>query len=129
FRYLRKNRRPVLVIDAFQSGRAVAPRNRSATHFLTFNITDDAARVQDVLTALVYLRSQTKGPVELIGLDKASVWALFAAALAPPDIVFSPNLGPFAGKDEEFIRDFFVPGIQKMGGIGAAMRVIRNRGR
>jgi dienelactone hydrolase len=127
FRDLRKKRRPVLVIDAFQSGRAAAPRNRSVTHFLTFNMTDDAARVQDILTALAYLRSQTKGPVELIGLEKASVWALFAAALAPPEIVFSPNIGPFGGKDDEFIRDFFVPGIQKMGGIGAAMRVISSR--
>ena len=90
-------------------------------------MTDDAARVQDVLTALAYLRSQTKGPVELIGLEKASVWALFAAALAPPEIVFSPNIGLFGGKDDEFIRDFFVPGIQKMGGIGAAMRVISSR--
>ena len=123
FRDLRKNGRPVLVIDAFQSGRAAAPRDRSGTHFLTFNVTDDAARVQDVLTALAYLRSQMKAPVELVGLEKSSVWALFAAALAPPDTVFSPNLGKFAGKDEDYIRDFFVPGIQKVGGVDAAMRV------
>jgi dienelactone hydrolase len=128
FRRLRENGRPVLVIDAFQTGRAVAPRNRSAPHFLTFNVSDDAARVQDVLTALAYLRSQTKAPIELIGLEKSSVWALFAAALAPPDIVFSPNIAPFTGEDEQFIRDFFVPGIQKAGGISAAMRVIRSRG-
>jgi hypothetical protein len=127
FQGLRKNGRPVLLIDAFQTGRAVAPRNRSATHFLSFNETDDAARVQDVLTALAYLRSQAKAPVELIGLEKSSVWALFAAALAPPDLVFTPNITPFAGKDEDFMRDFFVPGIQKVGGTDTAMRVIRSR--
>ena len=127
FQALRKNGRPVLLIDAFQTGRAVAPRKRSATHFLSFNETDDAARVQDVLTALVYLHSQAKAPVELIGLEKSSVWALFAAALAPQDLVFTPNITPFASKDEDFMRDFFVPGIQKVGGTDTAMRVIRSR--
>jgi hypothetical protein len=127
FRDLRNEGRPVMVIDAFQSGRAVAARDRGATHFLTFNVTDDAARVQDVLTALAYLHSQTKAPVELIGLEKSSVWALFAAALAQSEIVFSPNIGAFAGKDEDFVRDFFVPGIQKAGGIDAATRVIHSR--
>jgi dienelactone hydrolase len=127
FKDLRREGRPVLAIDAFQVGRAVAPRNRSAHYFLTFNVSDDAARVQDVLTALAYLRSRTKGPIELIGLDKSSVWALFAAALAPPDLIFSPNIAPFVGEDEQFIEDFFVPGIQKAGGINAAMRVIHSR--
>lgn len=122
---LRKAGRPVLLIDAFQTGSCVVPRNRSVQHFLAFNVTDDSARVQDVLTALAWLRSREKGPVELLGIEKASVWALFAAALAPPDIVFSPNLGPFAGRDEDFVAGFFVPGIQKAGGIDAAMRVLR----
>ena len=127
FRELRKNGRPVLVIDAFQSGRAIAPRDRSVKFFLSFNVTEDAARVQDVLTALAYLGARTKAPVELIGLEKSSVWALFAASLAPPEVVFSPNIAPFAGTDDEFVQDFFVPGIQKVGGIGAAMQVIASR--
>jgi dienelactone hydrolase len=125
FRDLRKNGRPVLVIDAFQSGHAVAPRDRSAKHFLSFNVTEDAARVQDVLTALAYLHARMKAPVELIGLEKSSVWALFAAALAPSDVVLSPNIAPFPANDDDFIRDFFVPGIQKAGGIGAAIQVVR----
>jgi hypothetical protein len=126
FRDLRKNGRPVLVIDAFQSGHAVAPRDRSAKYFLSFNVTEDAARVQDVLTALAYLRARMKAPVELIGLDKSSIWALFAATLAPSDVVLSPNIAPFPANDDDFIRDFFVPGIQKAGGIGAAIQVIRS---
>lgn len=124
-RALRKAGRPVLLIDAFQTGSCVMPRNRSVQHFLSFNVTDDAARVQDVLTALAYLRSRESGPVELIGLEKASVWALFAAALAPSDVVFSPKLSSFAGRDEDYIAGFFVPGIQKAGGIDAALRVLR----
>src|SRR6185437_2319339 len=95
--------------------------------WLTFNMSDDAARVQDVLTGLAYLRSKADSPVELIGLDKSAVWALFAAALTPGDFVFSPQLGSFSGKDDDFIRDFFVPGIQKAGGVEAALRILKSR--
>jgi len=33
----------VLTIDAFQTGGAVAPRDRSVKHFAAFNSSDDAA--------------------------------------------------------------------------------------
>jgi dienelactone hydrolase len=128
FRTLRRNGRPVLVIDAYQTGRAVEAVDRSATHWLSFNMSDDAARVQDVLTALSYLHTNTNAPVELIGLEKSALWALFAAALAPPDLVFSAQQDAFAGKDEDLGRDFFVPGIQKVGGIETALRILRARG-
>ena len=115
----------MLLIDAFQTGSCVASRNRSVLHFLAFNVTDDAARVQDVLTALAYLRTRDSGPVELIGLEGASVWALFADALAPSGVVFAPKLGKFAGTDEDFVSGFFVPGIQNAGGINAALKLVR----
>ena len=57
--------RAVLFIDAFQTGSAVASRDRSVKMFLTFNKSDDANRVQDILTALAWL-SQPK--TKLIGL-------------------------------------------------------------
>src|SRR5262249_37984391 len=41
--------RPVLLIEAFQTGAAVAIRDRSPRYFLTFNKSDDANRVQDIL--------------------------------------------------------------------------------
>jgi len=127
FQTLRKEGRPVLVIDAYQTGRAVEPVDRSLPHWLAFNASDDAARVQDVLTALAYLRKKAGAPVELLGLKKSAVWALFAAALAPADLVFSPQLGTFSGKDEDFIRDFFAPGIQKAGGVESALRILNGR--
>ncbi|MGH9668028.1 MAG: alpha/beta hydrolase family protein, partial [Bryobacteraceae bacterium] len=46
---------PALLITAFQTGPSVAPRDRSEKFFLTFNKSDDAERVQDILTALAYL--------------------------------------------------------------------------
>ena len=52
---LLKAKHPVLLIDAFQTGSAVAPRERSSAIFLGFNQSDDACRVQDILTALAFL--------------------------------------------------------------------------
>jgi len=115
--------RPVLLIDAFQTGAAVAPRNRSHRHFLTFNLSDDACRVQDILTALRWLARHSTGPVEATGIGRGAVWMLFAAALAREPVKLNGNLGAFQGSDQDFIGRFFVPGIQRAGGLRAALRL------
>ncbi len=120
-------KRPVLMIDAFQTGSAAAPRDRSHRHFLTFNQTDDANRVQDILTALRFLSAKQSGTIELIGSGKAGVWCLFAAAVAPIDVKLSADLGGFSGRDEDFIHQFFVPGIQHAGGLNAALKLTAGR--
>ena len=112
--------RSVLAIDAFQTGAAVAPRDRSARHYLTFNRTEDANRVQDILTALAFLKQQGATDVRLAGIGKAAVWATFAAALVTTPLKLEAPLGNFRGTDDDFIRDFFVPGIQRAGGLAAA---------
>ena len=109
--------RKVLLIDAFQTGTAVAPRNRSHRHFLTFNKSDDANRVQDILTALAYLNAPD---VELVGLDEAGIWCLFAAAVWPRQVNLKANVSSFTGTDQEFLDRFFVPDIQRAGGLRAA---------
>lgn len=119
-----KARRPILMIDAFQTGSAVAPRDRSHRHFLCFNQSDDANRLQDILTALRWLSQKRPGTVELIGLGKARVWCLFAAAVAPIELRLAGIPGDFGGTDQEFIEQFFVPGIQRAGGLEAALRII-----
>ncbi len=120
-------KRPVLLIDAFQTGSAKAPRDRSHRHFLTFNVSDDAARVQDVLTAVRYLQSVSKGRVEIAGDGNGLIWALFAAALTPGDIHLASLPATFKGEDGEYIDRFFVPGIQRAGGLDAALRLTEGR--
>jgi hypothetical protein len=115
--------RPVLTIDAFQTGTAVAPRDRSPRFFLTFNKSDDANRVQDILTAMAFLRSQTQEKIELRGVGRAGIWCLFAAAVARTDLKLHADLEGFKGTDEDFLGQFFVPGIQRAGGLDAAMRL------
>jgi dienelactone hydrolase len=120
---LLKSGRPVLLIDAFQTGLAAAPRDRSSKIFLSFNQSDDACRVQDILTALAFAHQKFSGPIELVGIGKAGVWAEFAAAVAPIPVKLHVDKGAFHGDDDEFVKDFNVPLIQRAGGFGAAERL------
>ncbi len=122
FMALAKRGRPVYVMEAFQTGSAVSPRKRDDKMFLTFNRTDDAERVQDILTTLAWLN--TPG-IELVGTGKAAIWCQFAAAVAQVPVTFHSDLGSFKGTDEDFLDQFFVPGIQRAGGLAAARALSR----
>jgi hypothetical protein len=121
--------RSVLLIDCFQTGSAVAPRNRSHQFFTTFNRTDDANRVQDILTALAFLTSRKGGAVELYGTGEASIWCLFADAVAPIDLALHADTGWFRGSDADYLHSFSVPGIEHAGGVGAAQWLAAHKDR
>ena len=110
----------VLTIDAFQTGGAVAQRDRSVKHFAAFNSSDDACRAQDIVTALEFLKQSGFSNVRLIGVGKAGIWAQFAAAVAETPVSLEADLKGFAGNDADFVDNFFVPGIQRAGGLKAA---------
>jgi dienelactone hydrolase len=112
--------RSVLLIDCFQTGSAIAPRDRSHKFFTTFNRTDDANRVQDILTALAFLSSRSAGTLELYGTGDASIWCLFAAAVAPVNLALHADTGWFRGTDADYLHRFSVPGIERAGGVNAA---------
>ncbi|MBL8212298.1 MAG: acetylxylan esterase [Bryobacterales bacterium] len=112
----------VLAIDAFQTGTAVAPRNTNARHFLAFNRTEDAHRVQDILTALAFLKQSGAQTLNLTATGNAAIWSRFAAALSPmPVTLNAPTPAHFTGTDEDFLKHFFIPGIQRAGGWPAAL--------
>jgi dienelactone hydrolase len=113
--------RSLLLLDAFQTGAAVAPRNTNGRHFLTFNRTEDAHRVQDIVTALAFVRQSGAKDVALSGTGKAAVWVRFAAALAGKPLKLKAEAAGFQGTDEEFVAQFFIPGIQRAGGWKAAL--------
>jgi hypothetical protein len=119
---LLKAGRSVLLIDAFQTGTAVAPRNRDVKMFLTFNKSDDANRVQDILTALAWLNTPR---TRLVGLGKAAIWCTFAAAVANQPVDLQADLGNFTGTDQQYADSFFVPDIQRAGGLRAAKSLLR----
>jgi hypothetical protein len=95
-------------------------------YFLSYNRSDDAERVQDILTALQFLKSRFKGKPELIGLGNAGIRCVFAAALAPVPVELRADLNGFGGADEDYLARFFVPGIQRAGGLFTAMKLVAN---
>ena len=125
-RALLKRGGAVMGIDVFQIGRAKRtskPLKQAARRFFTtFNRTDSAHRVQDILTALTYLRRTFDSEqVNLVGVGPAGVWTLFAAALAEGPVDLVADLDGFAAdSDEEFERKFFIPGLRKAGDFRAA---------
>ncbi|HTQ56807.1 MAG TPA: hypothetical protein VMI94_20210 [Bryobacteraceae bacterium] len=102
----------VLLIDAFQTGRAKAVRDLSKSFFLTFNASDDANRVQDILTALRFLDTQHLGKPTALAIGKAGAWARYAQALAPLQIGLAADRGSCPSRDEDFEKNLFVPGVQ-----------------
>ncbi len=77
----------VLAVDTFLTGESSSgqpTRNTDVPYFTTYNPTDAACRVQDILTALACLRSHTEANTcNLLGLGAAGPWCLLARALAP----------------------------------------------
>ncbi len=60
---------------------------QSIRHFTTYNRTDAAHRVQDILTSLAHLSPSNDGhDVDLIGIGDAGLWCLLARAVAPISI-------------------------------------------
>ena len=116
-----------LAIDAFQTGSAVAPRDRSHEHFLAFNLCDDANRVQDILTALRYLADQHFSSVQIVAPGKAAWWAAYAAALAPADVKVTLNVpaNKLAPTEEAFLANFNVPGVLRAGGLRAVETLLK----
>jgi dienelactone hydrolase len=120
----------VMSIDAFQTGSAVAPRDTSNRAYLHFNQTNDANRVQDIVTALEYLRNRSKSQtVNLVGLDMAGVWSYFARTQAGDGVNLATDLAQFAADtDTAYVDKFFIPGIRKAGDFYAAS-VLNAQGR
>ncbi len=121
---LAQSGRPVLIIEPFVANAARIRKQRFDDYFLSYNRTDAADRVQDILTALAFLKAQSGRRPELIGLGDAGIWCVFAAAVAPIAIDVIADLNGFGGSDEDFRDRFFVPGIQRAGGLSAALKLV-----
>jgi dienelactone hydrolase len=101
--------------------------DQETRYYLTFNRSDDAKRVQDLVNAVAWLRQQGETNIILRGRGKAAVLATFAAAAMEQPVKLDAPLGSFRGTDDEMIATCFVPGLQKAGGIQAALRVVSGK--
>lgn len=144
---LRRNGRPILLLDVFQSGAAKSPRPGDPSvqplpnlpvdadeeqladdaagypKFLTFNVSVDAARVQDIVTALSYA-SKSRQRVDVFARGDAGVWATFAAAVSDlPADLHVENL-PALTSDDDYLLHFNVAGILRAGGLNTAKKLL-----
>ena len=122
----------VLTIDAFLIGEHHAPgalteRVREGRFMDTFQPTDMGYRVQDVLTALAYLRSRRDmtGTVDLVGLGDGGVWCLFAGAIdgGVRNTLVDAN-GFDADNDAAWIARHYAPCIRSVGDIDTAAALL-----
>ena len=110
-------------IDAFQTGRAREERDESEItderrrHMTTFNRTDTANRIQDVLTAISYFRARLEtSNINLLCPGEAGAWCFFARALAGEGIRLIADLGAFENYDDDEIeKKLFIPHIRRAG--------------
>jgi dienelactone hydrolase len=148
---LKKEGRAVLAFDLFQTGPAKAPRDRDekdsvvpadgadatdierkANHatggpdFLTFNVTDDEARVQDIVSVIAYAEHLGR-EVEIYARGDAAIWATFAAAVSRSHVTLHLENMPNLASDDDYLIHFNVPGILRAGGLPAAERLANSR--
>ena len=126
----------VLTVDAFLIGEhhtpgALTKRLQEGRFMDTFQPTDMGYRVQDVLTALAYLRSRRDmtGMIDLAGLGDGGVWCLLAAAI---DGDVSKTLidanGFDAGNDAAWVARQYAPCIRSVGDIDTAAALLAPKG-
>ena len=139
--------RTMLLPDVFQIGAARAPRPGDAAvgpvpnpptedeeeradaaagygKFLTFNISLDASRVQDILTAIAYA-NRNKQEVEVFASGDAALWATFAAAVSEIPVVLHTDHVPEVNSNSDYVRHFNVAGILRAGGLPVAQELAK----
>jgi len=116
----------VLSIDCFLTGEYEAPigSRREVTacqvdYYETYNRTDTALRIQDILTSASFLRKACRG-IDIVGLGDAGAWCLLASSVADDIESVAVDLNHFADDSEEHWMKFYVPGIMRAGGLKAA---------
>lgn len=112
----------VMVISAVTSGRQ-APA--SIKFFTTYNRTDEANRVQDILTALAYAKKQFGGArLSVVAQGEAGAQALLARGLAPQIERMAIDAGQFnTESEEEFLRRMPIPGLRRAGDFITAVTI------
>jgi hypothetical protein len=110
-----------LLIDVFQRGSAAGARPRQAgdgLEYLTYHMTDDANRLQDILTAIAY--AGPRGAVRLQCGGSPKFAALCTAAVALSRTPVSLELSGKAEKEGLKAPD--LPGFERLGGVAETQR-------
>ena len=103
-------------------------RDTSYRFFTTYNRTDAALRVQDILTALAYLKSQTGlSTLNLIGLGEAGLWCLLAAGFTDVEHTVVDANQFDSGNDATYLHTLPIPSIRRVGDFRTAGTLVASR--
>lgn len=120
----------VLSLKLFPGGRRIPDK---VNFFTTYNRTDEANRVQDILTAIAllknammaYLENQgQKTSLSLVAHGQSGLLALLARGLAPAIdsvVIDAAQFDP--SSDEAFIKSVAIPGIRRAGDFTTAVTI------
>ena len=117
----------MLLVDVYQTGAAVAKRPPSRSDHLVFHPSDDAQRVQDILTGLASVAARAETAIGLICDKPAAVWCWAAAAVAGRPVRI---LGPGADLvdlERDLPKLLFAPGIKRAGGLSLIEELVAER--
>ena len=115
----------VLALEPFHESKERELHRRGDKWFSSYNQSDASIHVEDILIALQFARGDGNARTRLIGIGGASVWCTFASAVNSWAIDLQAPVERFAGTDEDFARDFFAPGVQKVGGWALAQKLAK----
>ena len=132
-RALAQEGQAVYAIDPFGTGKNTgeqdpeAPRG-SGNFFTTFNRTDAAERVYDTVLAVRHLLATQTGPIQVVGLQEAGLWALLAAAASGPQersLRFVVDVNGFdTAAVAAYLSELPIPGILRAGGLANAAALV-----
>jgi len=120
----------VLAIDAFLTGDHSSAKRAIGKFPDTFMPTDTGYRIQDVITAVEWLRSRRDmtSKVGVAGFGEAGIWGLFAAAIDPAINAVAADANGFNPDDDEaWVKSFYIPCIRSVGDIATAAALIAPR--
>ena len=123
----------VLGIDPFLTGAHSSAdgkviRDTGDRYFTTYNRTDAALRVQDIVTALTYLKSQIAvSNLNLIGLGEAGLWCLLAAGFADVGRTAVDANQFDSDNDEAYLQNLPIPSIRRVGDFRTAGTLVAPR--
>lgn len=110
----------VVIVKVFPGERQVPADYK---FFTTYNRTDAALRVQDILTALAWAKGEFPGSaLSVVANGEAGLWALLARGLAPEiDRMVVDAAGFDSTKDEEYVARLPIPGLRRAGDFTTAI--------
>ncbi|MDH7600562.1 MAG: acetylxylan esterase [Armatimonadota bacterium] len=125
----------VIAVDVFNTGEHTAPegspeRNFDKDFFDTYNRTDTAERVYDIVLTLKLVRSNAfcavsgrrePGKVAIAGLGKAGLWCLLAAPFSEVDRLAVDVVGIDVSNDKVLLDDYYVPCLRRAGDFRTAV--------